>query len=363
MKKKVVEVKLNKLSSFIKSAFKSKGKDKNDAKEKAIQNPMEFFQKEKELEKYALKYPAVYDIKEIGDLFYAFLKEEYNTPPYEFILEYDALEEDYPEPTNVKLFKKIWNSYYDENSQTELNISAKVKQEVTSKVEKTNQLTSSKWLIDSSLKQLFFKTAKLMKTDLGADNFPRFVESEKWKEIESKFYGNEDVMEKLQIYDIEESKDKRWERKDEAKEEELGAEQKLELAKKHLAEGLEFFKNQEWEKAYDSFTDAIQFNNQLKEAYFNRGILNYNSQKYVDAIADMLSVIELDPTNAKALSVRGMSLKITGNYEMAAVDLSKALEHEEILNNYMLLGICYDAYDDLENAIKAYTNYIDKAKL
>eukprot|EP01080_Neovahlkampfia_damariscottae_P009512 gene9512-1719_t len=363
MGKKTAEQKLRRLSTFIQGAFKSKSKNSEATKDKAVENPMQFFEKEQELEKYALKYNAVYDVKEIGDLFYAFLKEEYNTPPYEFILEYDALEEDYPDTTNVKLFKKIWNSYYDENSPTELNISAKIKKEVVKKVEETGQLTSSKWVIDTSLKQLFFKTAKLMKTDLGADNFPRFVESDAWKEAQVKYHGNDEVMEKLQIYDIEESKDKNWDRKGDAKEEELGEEQKLELAKKHLAEGLDHFKNKEWEKAYDSFTQAIEFNNKLKEAYFNRGVLNYNAKKYVDAISDMLYVVEMDPTNAKALSIRGMSLKITGKYEMAAVDLGKALEHEEIPNNYMLIGICYDAIDELEKAIDAYTNYIEKTKL
>ena len=173
MGKKTAEQKLKRLSTFILGAFNSKSKNASEVKKQAAEDPLKFFEKEQELEKYALKYNAVYDVKEIGDMFYAFLKEEYNTPPYEFILEFDALEEDYPDSTNVKLFKKIWNAYYDENSPTELNISAKIKKEVIKRVEETGQLTNSKWVLETSLKQLFFKTAKLMKTDLGADNFPR----------------------------------------------------------------------------------------------------------------------------------------------------------------------------------------------
>ena len=58
-----------------------------------------------------------------------------------------------------------------------------------------------------------------------------------------------------------------------------------------------------------------------------------------------------------------MSLKKLGKYDLASEDLKNSLKLEEIFNNFMLLGICYDKLEMEEEAIEAYSNFILKAKI
>jgi tetratricopeptide (TPR) repeat protein len=58
-----------------------------------------------------------------------------------------------------------------------------------------------------------------------------------------------------------------------------------------------------------------------------------------------------------------MSLKKLGKYDLAVEDLKNSLLHEEIVNNYMLMGICYDILEMENEAIEAYSNFISKSKI
>ena len=289
--------KLGRLTKFLQSSASNL--------KKVVENPLEFFNTQQDLSKYILKYASVYEVKEVSELFRKHLEEEFNTSPFDFIMEYLDLEEDYEDKENIKILKHFIEIYFDETSEEEINLSSKIKNEVLEKINSCKQLTEEKkWKIGETLKKLFYSTHKNLKMDLASDSFTRFLNSQIWKNNIKKFIKNTEVMEKVEIYDIKESKEKRWSRKISKEEEEEEKERKEELAKKYLSDGLELFKKQQWEEAYESFTMAITYNENLKEAYFNRGVLSYNSQKYIDAIADMSFVIEKDPTNPRALSVQ-----------------------------------------------------------
>jgi Flp pilus assembly protein TadD len=134
------------------------------------------------------------------------------------------------------------------------------------------------------------------------------------------------------------------------------------LAAKYLSEGIQLAKSKQWEEAVDKFTLAIDHDETLKEAYFNRGILNYNREKHLNCVMDMYKVISLDPNMIKAYNVRGMALKKLEKWDLAIADFKKSLENEIVYNNYMLLGICYDQVNKLDEAIECYTNFIEKVK-
>jgi tetratricopeptide (TPR) repeat protein len=346
-----MEKKLKRLTTFLSQSFK-----------KVIENPLDFFNGQQDLSKYVLRYKSVYDVKEVGSLFREHLETEFNTAPFDFIMEYIALEEDYEDLENIKLLKHFLDVYFDENSENELNLNAKVKKQVLDTIETKKQLKEiQKWILGETLKKLFLPSQRAVSHDLAADSFARFTKSELWHSNAKKFIKNPEVMEKLEVFDVKESKDKKWTRESYKEGEEK--ERKEELAKKFLAQGLELFKEKKWQESFEAFTNAIESDENLKEAYFNRGVLNYNCQKYVDAIADMVVVIDKDPKNAKALSVRGMSLKKLGKYDLAVEDLKNSLIYEEIVNNYMLMGICYDILEMENEAIEAYSNFISKSKI
>jgi tetratricopeptide (TPR) repeat protein len=117
--------------------------------------------------------------------------------------------------------------------------------------------------------------------------------------------------------------------------------------------------NKEFEKAIDYYDLAIEYDCELKEAYFNRGVLNYSCHRYLNSILDMVKVITKDPKDGKAYSTRGRALKQIGQYKMAIEDLIISSELENIPNNYMLLGICYDKINMKTEAIEAYSKFID----
>eukprot|EP01080_Neovahlkampfia_damariscottae_P008366 gene8366-191_t len=149
---------------------------------------------------------------------------------------------------------------------------------------------------------------------------------------------------------------------DEEYDEEIEHEQDFEKASKYLAEGIEFVKQKKWEEAVDKFSSAIDFNENLKEAYFNRGLLNYNAERHLNAVMDMYKVISIDPNMNKAYSVRALSLKKLGKYELAIEDFLKSFEKDNIVNNFMSIGVCYDKVNKPDEAINAYTKFIKETE-
>jgi tetratricopeptide (TPR) repeat protein len=133
---------------------------------------------------------------------------------------------------------------------------------------------------------------------------------------------------------------------------------KEELSREYLSKGIEAFKNMDFQNAYDLFSLSIHWNEESKESYFNRGVLSYNVKSYIESMKDMTTVLEFDKKNPKAYTVRAMCLKNLGYHEVAIIDFQKAMDLEIIFKNYMIMGICFDTLDDIQNALKNYTEYL-----
>jgi tetratricopeptide (TPR) repeat protein len=131
------------------------------------------------------------------------------------------------------------------------------------------------------------------------------------------------------------------------------------LASELLLQGIQLVKEKKWEDALDKFSSAIDHNENLKEAYFNRGLLNYNAERFLNCVMDMYKVISLDPSMTRAYSVRALSLKKLSKWELAIEDFEKVFEREIIVNNYMALGVCYDKVNKVDQAIDVYTKFIE----
>jgi len=69
-------------------------------------------------------------------------------------------------------------------------------------------------------------------------------------------------------------------------------------------------------------------------AYYNRGIVYYNSSDFEQAILDFTRAIELDPDNAVAYHDQGIAYQASGNPAQAMADYTKATELDPNNANY-----------------------------
>ncbi len=118
--------------------------------------------------------------------------------------------------------------------------------------------------------------------------------------------------------------------------------------------------SEEYEKAMECYTKAIELNPQLAEAYNNRGFAKYSLQEYKEAIKDFTKTIELSPQSAIAYNNRGLSKSSLGKHTEAIKDLNNAIElgpqYTEAYNNRGVaqssLGKYTEAIQDFNNAIE-----------
>jgi tetratricopeptide (TPR) repeat protein len=336
-----------------------------------------------DLTKYRLKYEAIYEFKEIENVFYKFLETEYNNYPLDYIRDCrERIKEKMTDTEAIAATNYLFENYIDVKSPKELNLSGKERMRLFKDFEESQQLKIKKWVLEKSCQQIFNKIKDTMIGELGSDNYPRFMVSDHWKEIQKNYAGNDKVMEKLKIYDFDDGKKeeetfneeeenqkveiivakietpKVFQKKEEQEKEKEEFVPDKAKAQQCLKSGIEFFKNKEYKEAYDEFTLAIKHNDKLKEAYFNRGVLNFNLKRYLESIKDMYTVLDFDPKNGKAYSVRGMCLKNLGHYEQAIEDLMKSHEIETLPKNFMIMGVCYDQLDQIAKAIENYELYL-----
>jgi tetratricopeptide (TPR) repeat protein len=80
------------------------------------------------------------------------------------------------------------------------------------------------------------------------------------------------------------------------------------------------------EEAIDSFTQAIQLDSKLLDAYFNRGIIYREMNDFELALVDFDQVLVLDPCDVGALTERGLIFLRTNHLERALNDFLLILQ-------------------------------------
>jgi tetratricopeptide (TPR) repeat protein len=332
--------------------------------------------------KYRLKYHTIYENKEIENAFYEFLKTEFNTMPLDFLRDFDKFEQKKTGAEKSAHLKYICETYINVNSEKELNLSGKDRKVVLKEIQESGQLDNpEEWVIEKSPQDLLFIIKERMFGELGNDSFGRFILTDFWIKLIPKYIKNPLVMERLRIFDAE-LKNEKYElykpkplnqatarkltfnplTKKLTPEEERMLMDDAQLAGDYLSKGIEFFKRKENQQAFEAYTFAIELNPTLKEAYFNRGILNYNTKNLIESIEDMMKVIEFDPKNARALSCRAMCFKELGYFKAALRDFHEAEHYDTIPKNFMLSAICYDQLDMDKKANEYYDKFLKYEK-
>ena len=120
-----------------------------------------------------------------------------------------------------------------------------------------------------------------------------------------------------------------------------------------------YFKN-DFNKAIEYYTKAIEVDPDNAEYYCNRGV-SYNWLKeYEKAIEDKSKAIELDPDNAEYYYSRGVSYGWLKEYEKAIEDKSSAIRLEpDDAKYYYSRGSNYHKLKEYEKAIADYSKAIE----
>ena len=112
-------------------------------------------------------------------------------------------------------------------------------------------------------------------------------------------------------------------------------------------------------KRIEYFTQALQLNPKLAEAYEKRALHYYFQRKYDKAIPDYTKVIEIEPQAVEAYRMRGLCYLKDGQLDGAAADLNRAVELDPEQANsysyraeaYLLKGMAAEALRDSTKAI------------
>ncbi len=96
-------------------------------------------------------------------------------------------------------------------------------------------------------------------------------------------------------------------------------------AESSFEKGIEFGKQNKFQKAVESFDRAIKLNPNRADFFASRGHANYYMKQYPKAIDDYTKAIEKNPSFALAYSMRGLSRTRSGRYQQAIEDFNKAI--------------------------------------
>lgn len=123
-------------------------------------------------------------------------------------------------------------------------------------------------------------------------------------------------------------------------------------------QGNRYYELKEYEKAIESYTNALRIQSNTAQFYNDRGCVYIDLKKYDAAISDFDKAIELNLEDTSVYSNRGCAYNSLEEYEKAISDLDKAIEldptNTSAYNNY---GYTYINLKEYSKAIP----YLDKA--
>ncbi len=125
-------------------------------------------------------------------------------------------------------------------------------------------------------------------------------------------------------------------------------------------QGNEYRDNQEYSKAIEKYTQALELDPSYADAYYNRALTHVDLKQYQEAIADYSRAIEVDPEYIDAYNNRGIVHAELQDYDQAIADYSKAIELDI---NYVLAynnrGVIYGNLGQYQEAIADYSKAIE----
>jgi tetratricopeptide (TPR) repeat protein len=119
-----------------------------------------------------------------------------------------------------------------------------------------------------------------------------------------------------------------------------------------LALGLNFLKDEDWQRAITAFTSLIELEPDNAFAYDRRGIAYGRAERYDEAIADFSQAIDSDPTFAGAYNNRGLCYYKKYRFDEAIADYDTAIQlSPDVAIFYANRGLAHSYKGDLYGVI------------
>jgi tetratricopeptide (TPR) repeat protein len=90
--------------------------------------------------------------------------------------------------------------------------------------------------------------------------------------------------------------------------------------------GNQYSRNGAYEQAIADYTQALELDDALADAWFNRGVSFYELGQYDDSIADLTRAIEVNPEDDNFYGRRSMAYLFSDQPERAQADQDKCDE-------------------------------------
>jgi hypothetical protein len=141
---------------------------------------------------YTIEFESIFIHNDLEDAFYNFLKTEFNTEPFECIKRIDAFQKIDSKKEKVEKLSKFIEEFINEGSEKEVNISKETKQEIFKNL--GSQLSNKEWNMEKTPYEILLPLRNVLKNQLNADNFPRFIRSSKHNFVFQKYVDDIKVM-------------------------------------------------------------------------------------------------------------------------------------------------------------------------
>jgi hypothetical protein len=141
---------------------------------------------------YTIEFESIFIHSDLEEAFFIFLKSEFNTEPFECIKRIDALKKIDSNKEKLEKTLKFIEEFIQEGSDKEVNISKETKQELFKNIE--SQLSNKEWNMIQTPYEVLLPLRNVLKNQLNADNFPRFIRSPKHNAVFQKYVDDIKVM-------------------------------------------------------------------------------------------------------------------------------------------------------------------------
>ena len=122
---------------------------------------------------------------------------------------------------------------------------------------------------------------------------------------------------------------------------------------------VKFNQLKDYKEAIPDYNKAIMLDSNYIDAYFNKGLANFNLRNFNDAISDFTKCTELKPDYYQAHYNTGITRSNTGDFTNAIKDYSRAIElKEDYSEAFFSRGAAYSNLKDFDNAIADYNKVI-----
>ena len=125
-------------------------------------------------------------------------------------------------------------------------------------------------------------------------------------------------------------------------------------------QGMRYHDSEQYEKAIECYTKAIEMQPNTSVFYEVRGLIYDHFEEYELAIVDFNKAILLNPDNSATYNSRGIVYLDLKQYKQAIVDLSKAFELDpNDFNSYISRGFAYALVKKYDQAIDDFNKAIE----